>query len=155
MVVFAEHAAHGAHGTVAVNGVELLYYRQFQAAVLQLTGELFTHRETEEAADPQRSWLDLLATQLPAVDIPRLVPLSHFDEAKGRQFRFHPDLTDFPWAAVDAIHLLEYQDFQAVVAHQTGSLYRNGRVESVEDDRSRQAAWSAAVRSLIVAIAPD
>ena len=155
MAQFSEDGGHGVHGSVAVNGVELLYHRQFQAAVLQRTGELFSHPATEVAADPQRSWLDLLSEQLPAIEIVRLVPVSHFDEDDGRRYRFSPDAAACPWAAVDAGHLLDYQEFQAVIAHQTGSVYRCSDVEAVADDRRRHTVWSATVRAMLVTVPLD
>ncbi len=150
MVQFADESNGGVRGSVAVNGAELLYYRQFQAAVLHLTGELFTHQPTEDADDPQRMWLGALAGLLPGLDLQQLIPISEFDDHEGRSFRFSPGIGAFPWAAVGAAHLLEYQDVQAVLAHQTGSLYRNPEVEVVTDQAVRQATWLAVVQELLV-----
>src|SRR5438477_8888227 len=52
-------------GSVAVNGADLLYYRQFQAAVMALAGELFRDELVERDPDPQRAWLDQIAALVP------------------------------------------------------------------------------------------
>ena len=49
-------------------------------------------------------------------------------------------------ASVDAATLLEYQDLQAVLAHQTGCLFRDPDVEAVEDAGARRRAWVAVLR---------
>ena len=45
-------------GSVALNGADLLYYTQFQTAVLSLAGELFVDAAVEASPDPQHAWLD-------------------------------------------------------------------------------------------------
>lgn len=128
-------------GSIAVNGADLLYYHQFQGAVLTLCGELFADPEAEASADPQRLWLDRLATLLPALAEVRVTPHSLFDERQGRQFRCTVRGEVGPTATVEAQALLEYQEFQAVLAHQTGCLFRDAQVEAVEDPQARRGAW--------------
>jgi hypothetical protein len=136
-------------GSIAVNGADLTYYRQFQTAVLALTGELFRDPRADVAADPQRAWLDRLAGLLPAAGGPRVIPMSDFDEHHGRVFRFNVDV-DAPRAAtVDAPVLLEYQEFQAMIAHQTGRLFRDAAVEAVADADARHATWTATLRECV------
>src|SRR5438309_9169177 len=65
-------------GGVAVNGSDLLYYRQFQAVVLQLAGELFIDEDVNAAQDPQRAWLDVVGAALPEVGRIRVTPESSF-----------------------------------------------------------------------------
>ena len=64
-------------GSVALNGADLTYYTHFQTAVLALAGELFVDPAVEEAADPQRAWLDRIAGLLP--------PLGEISIAPGRR----------------------------------------------------------------------
>ncbi len=45
--------------------------------------------------------------------------------------------------------LLEYQELQAVLAHQTGCLFRDLTIEDVEDVAERRRAWMGAVRGLV------
>ena len=52
-------------------------------------------------------------------------------------------------AIVDASGLLEYQELQAVIAHQTGGLYRDLAIEGIEDAADRRRAWMGALRLLI------
>ena len=52
-------------GSVALNGADLLYYTQFQTAVLSLAGELFVDAAVEASGDPQRAWLDRIAGLMP------------------------------------------------------------------------------------------
>jgi len=52
-------------------------------------------------------------------------------------------------AIVDASGLLEYQEVQAVLAHQTGGLYRDLGIEGVEDAADRRRAWIGALRRLV------
>jgi hypothetical protein len=136
----------GALGSIAVSGADLLYYRQFQAAVLGLAGELFSDTEVDAAADPQRAWLDRVARLLPDAGTVEVTPVSSFDEQQGRRFKFVVVCSGAGGARIDAPSLLEYQEFQAVVAHQTGRLFRDPAVEAVDDPRVRQAAWIAGLR---------
>ena len=135
-------------GAVAVSGSELLYYREFQGAVLTLTGELFRHPAVESAADPQRGWLGVVASMLPPLAIDRCTVVSHFDDQHGRLHRIAP-LADAPHVTVDALRALEYQEFQAALAHQTGRLYRRDDVESIDDPGRRQLAWVRVLANLI------
>src|SRR5437763_4846741 len=73
-------------GGVAVSGADLLYYRQFQAAVLALTGEVFALRAVEQHPDQQRAWLDVLASLLPSAEQLMITPRSTFDHERGRMF---------------------------------------------------------------------
>jgi hypothetical protein len=144
MVTFLDDDG-GALGSIAVSGADLLYYRQFQAAVLGLAGELFSDAAVDVAADPQRVWLDRVARLLPDAGLAGVTPCSSFDEHEGRRFMFSV-VCGAGSARVDAPSLLEYQEFQAVIAHQTGCLFRDPDVEAVEDPQARQAAWIAGLR---------
>jgi hypothetical protein len=136
-------------GSVAVNGSDLMYYRQFQAAVAALTGELFRDPRADAAADQQRAWLDRLTELLPAAGRPQITPLSDFDDHHGRIFRFKVDIGAPRAAIVDAPALLEYQEFQAMIAHQTGRLFRDAAVEAVADADARHATWTATLRECV------
>ena len=74
-------------GSVALNGADLLYYTQFQTAVLSLAGELFVDPALEASADPQRAWLDQIAGLMPAITVTGITPRSTFDDNQGRVFR--------------------------------------------------------------------
>ena len=142
-------------GSVALNGADLLYYHQFQAAVLSLAGELFVDTAIEASADPQRAWLDRVAGLVPAVGEITITPRSTFDEHQGRVFRMVIAASDGRTAVVDAPGLLEYQELQAVLAHQTGCLYRDLAVEAVEDISARRRAWMGVLRILVKRPDPD
>ncbi|GAC1569528.1 MAG: hypothetical protein NVS3B18_00550 [Candidatus Dormibacteria bacterium] len=139
----------GPDGMVAVNGADLLYLRHFQVALLRLTGALYRQPEVEAAGDPQRAWLDRLAALLPSLEISAVAAGSSFDEQAGRVHHFNPVVAGCPWVAVDAAQLVEYQDFQAALAHQTGRLYREPSIEAIEEPGRRQAAWLAVVAALL------
>jgi len=136
-------------GSVALNGAELLYYTHFQTAVLSLAGELFVDAAAEASADPQRAWLDRIAALVPALGEISITPRSSFDEHNGRVFRLIVSAAGGRTASVDAGTLLEYQDLQAVVAHQTGCLYRDQAIEDVADVAERRRAWMSGVRGRI------
>ena len=74
-------------GSVALNGADLLYYTQFQTAVLSLAGELFVDTAVEASADPQRAWLDRVAGLIPDIGAITITPRSTFDDNQGRVFR--------------------------------------------------------------------
>src|SRR3984893_13056939 len=74
-------------GSVALNGADLLYYTQFQTAVLSLAGELFVDTAVEASADPQRAWLDRIAGLIPDIGAITITPRSTFDDNQGRVFR--------------------------------------------------------------------
>jgi len=133
-------------GSVAMSGADLLYLRQFQAAVLSLTGELFDDESVTSAPDPQRAWLDRIAALVPSLPDFTVLPESTFDEHSGREFHFTVCVGGAPRCAVDARTLLEYQDFQAAVAHQTGALHRDASVESIDAGDERAEAWMRALR---------
>jgi hypothetical protein len=127
---------------IAVNGRELLYYRDFQAAVFTLLGELFLHPDVEASPEPQFTWLEIVASLLPAIDQPELAAASTFDNYEGRTVQVDvrsggETLTTVPTAAV-----FDYQEFQAVVAHQTGQLLRLRNIEETMDDLARSRAWT-------------
>ena len=128
-------------GAIATSGADLLYYRQFQLAVLSLAGELFRDAAVETSGDPQRAWLDQLTTLLPqAAQTLRLRPVSTFDHDHGRAFHLEVD------GLGTSIHLqpaavIDYQEFQATVAHRAGCIYRDRDVEDEEDPSRRQARW--------------
>ena len=135
--------------SLAVSGAELVYYTQFQATVLTRVGELFRQPAVEEAAQPQRSWLDHLATVLPAAPTFRVAAQSIFSEEHGRHFRFALLGTGWGWTDIDAATLVDYQEFQAAVAHQTGLLYRDETVEAIDDDARRRQEWLTAVAQVL------
>jgi hypothetical protein len=137
-------------GAVAVSGADLLYYRQFQAAVLALSGELFVHPEVDADADPQRAWLDELSGLLPSIASLSLRPASTFDHERGRVFRVEAMIPGHPEPMpLEASAVLEYQDLQAALAHQSGRLYRSGGVEAVADPSDRHRVWLAALGGLL------
>jgi hypothetical protein len=136
-------------GSVALNGADLLYYTQFQTAVLSLAGELYVDTAVEASADPQRAWLDRIAGLMPAITVTSITPRSTFDDNQGRVFRLIIDTDSGRAAIIDASGLLEYQELQAVVAHQTGCLYRDLAIEGVEEAADRRRAWMGALRLLI------
>lgn len=136
-------------GSVALNGADLLYYTQFQTAVLSLAGELFVDPALEASADPQRAWLDLIASLMPAITVTGITPRSTFDDNQGRVFRMVISGEGGRAAIVDASGLLEYQELQAVLAHQTGALFRDPAVEAVDDPAERRRAWIEALRLLV------
>jgi hypothetical protein len=142
-------------GSVALNGSDLLYCRQFGSAVAALCGELFLLESVDAAADPQRAWLDLLAPLLPATAVTGVTPRSTFDHESGRVFGFEVVCAGAPAAVVDAPTLLEYQDLQAALAHQTGRLLRVAAVEEVEDPARRRHAWLQWLRTVVARPAPD
>jgi len=148
MVTFvSDDGAEG--GSVALNGAELLYYTHFQTAVLSLAGELFVDPGAEASSDPQRAWLDRVAALVPALGEISITPRSSFDEHSGRVFRMIVSADGGRTASVDAAALLEYQDLQAVLAHQTGCLFRDHTIEDVADVAERRRAWMSAVRGLV------
>jgi len=142
-------------GSVALNGADLLYYTQFQTAVLSLAGELFVDPAVESSPDPQRAWLDRVAGLMPAVSLLGITPRSTFDDTQGRVFRLVIHADGGRTAIVDASGLLEYQELQAVLAHQTGGLFRHLGVEAVEDPGDRRRAWIGALRLLMSRPDPD
>jgi hypothetical protein len=133
-------------GSVALNGADLVYYTHFQTAVLSLAGELFVDTAVEASPDPQRAWLDRIAGLIPPLGEISIMPRSSFDEHQGRVFRMTVTAAGGQSATMDAAALLEYQDLQAVLAHQTGCLYRDSAIEDVEDVDARRRAWMGAVR---------
>jgi hypothetical protein len=154
MVTFSDDAGSAA-GNIAVSGADLLYYHQFQAAVLALGGELFRDPQVEAAADTQRAWLDRVAEMLPAINDFSVRPLSAFDDHHGRVFHLEVRCDGGRMATVDAATLFEYQEFQAAVAHQAGCLYRNSAVESVADVQHRRATWAEQLRDRLARPSPD
>lgn len=136
-------------GAVAVSGADLLYYRQFQAAVLALAGELFRHPAVEAAGDPQRAWLDVLGELLPAAGALDITPESEFDSAEGRVFRFAVRVDGTEAGTVEAALLLGYQDLQAAIAHRSGRLYRSPAVEDAADSGRTQAVWVGELTRLV------
>ena len=142
-------------GSIAVNGSDLLYWRQFGAAVAALSGELFSIRAVDAAPDPQRAWLETLAPLLPPAGEISVTPRSTFDHERGRIFGFVVGGVSTADAVVDAATLLEYQDFQAAVVHQTGSLLRVESVEAIDDAGLRRHAWLRWLRDVVERPGPD
>jgi hypothetical protein len=141
MVSFADDAGESA-GAVAVSGADLLYYHQFQIAVLALAGELFADAGVDSQADPQAAWLERLSGLLPAVESLELHPVSSFDHERGRLFHIEARVPGSPEPArLEAPTVFQYQELQAILAHQTGCLYRNRAIESIADASERQRVW--------------
>jgi len=136
-------------GSVAVSGADLLYVRQFQAAVLSLSGEIFLDSTMSAAGDPQRAWLDRIGALVPRADEFSAVPSSTFDDSAGRVFHFGIVVDGRECCVMGAQTLLEYQEFQAMLAHQSGRLYRNAAVEAIDDPQSRHAAWMGVLRARV------
>ncbi len=82
-----------------------------------------------------------------------MTPASSFDEHHGRVFRFTVSAGGST-ATVDAAGLLEYQEFQALLAHQTGRIYRDLDIEAIADAGARRTAWNAALTRLVSRPAP-
>jgi hypothetical protein len=142
-------------GSVALNGSDLLYCTQFGAAVAALSGELFLLESVDAAPDPQRAWLEMLVPLLPATVVTAVTPRSTFDHQNGRVFGFDVGCADGRAAVVDAPTLLEYQDFQAAIAHQTGRLLRVAAVEEIDDPGPRRHAWLLWLRGVVARPVPD
>jgi hypothetical protein len=141
MVSFSDDAGEPA-GAVAVSGADLLYYHQFQIAVLALAGELFADDGVDSQADPQAAWLERLSGLLPAVESLELHPVSSFDHERGRVFHIEARVPGSPEPArLEAPTVFQYQELQAILAHQTGCLYRNRAIESIADAVERQRVW--------------
>ena len=136
-------------GGIAVSGADLLYYRQFKAAVLSLSGELFALEQVEQHQDQQRAWLDELESLLPAVGSLEVSARSDFDHERGRVFGFDIACDGERLATVDSATLLEYQELQAALAHQSGRLYRNREVESVNEPSRRALLWERSLRTVL------
>ena len=149
MVTFWDDAG-ATVGAVAVSGADLLYHRQFQVAVLALAGELLVDPDVVSEADPQAAWLERLATLLPAIASLELHPVSSFDHERGRTFHVEATIPGGGEPArLEAATVLEYQELQATLAHQTGGLYRNPAIEAIDDPAARQRAWLDALNSLL------
>jgi hypothetical protein len=142
-------------GSVALNGPDLLYWRQFGAAVAALTGELFLLDAVDSAPDPQRAWLELLTPLLPVAAAISVTPRSTFDHERGRVFGFVVTSADAAEAVVDAPTLLEYQDFQATLVHQTGRLLRVAAVEEIDEAAPRRRAWMQWLRKVVARPGPE
>ena len=92
---------------------------------------------------------------MPKIGLVGITPRSTFDDNQGRVFRLVISAEGGRAAIVDASGLLEYQELQAVLAHQTGCLFRDLAIEAVEDPRTGGArgwgrsACSSAVRTRV------
>lgn len=128
-------------GGITASGHDLLYYSQFQGAVITLAGELFREPSVEAAEDPQRAWLDVLTPLLPAAPDLVLIPESEFDPREGRVFHARLGWEECTWTRFGAGSLLEYQEFQAALAHQTGRLHRHAVIEGITDPDRRRRRW--------------
>ena len=149
MVSFADDAGE-VIGSVAVSGADLLYYRQFQAAVLALAGELFVDGAVDAQPDAQAAWLERLSALLPAADSLELRPVSAFDHERGRVFHVEVLVPGCPVPAhVEAPSVFEYQELQATLAHQTGHLYRDRTIEGIATPDERQRAWVRRLAELL------
>jgi hypothetical protein len=83
------------------------------------------------------------------------VPASDFDEREGRRFHFRLAGEAFPWTRFSAASLLDYQEFQAALAHQTGRLHRRRAIEELADQEVRRRAWIKEVREMLERPAED
>jgi hypothetical protein len=136
--------------SVAVSGADLLFYEQFRAEVLSLLGEVFTEPSAETAGDTQRAWLDLLSELLPSADVEGIVPVPVQDADRGVHHVFAITLAGgAERPMLEAEQVLDYQEFQAAVAHQSGRLFRDHEVEAVEDHGARRRLWSTRVSALL------
>jgi hypothetical protein len=140
MVTFTNDAGEQL-GSIGVSGADLLYWRQFVTAVAALTGELFIHDDVDDAADPQRAWLQKLTQMMPPAGELKITPASTFDHDLGRVFGFRVSSGGDRHGVVVARTLLEYQELQAALAHQCGRLLRVAAVEAIDDAAPRQRAW--------------
>jgi hypothetical protein len=141
MVSFTDDAGEPA-GAVAVSGADLLYYHQFQIAVLALAGELFADVDVDSQTDPQAAWLERLSDLLPALESLELHPVSTFDHERGRVFHIEARVPGSSEPArLEAPTVFQYQELQALLAHQTGCLYRDRAIESIADAGERQRVW--------------
>ena len=154
MVSFVDDAGADL-GSVALNGSDLLYWRQFGVAVAALSGELFLFDAVDSAADPQRAWLETLITLMPSATVTQVTPRSSFDHQSGRVFGFEVACAVGNAAVVDAQTLLEYQDLQAALAHQTGRLLRVAAVEEIEEAAPRRGAWLRWLGDVVARPAPE
>ena len=147
-VMFADD--HGTDiGGIAVNGPDLVYYRQFQGAVLRLAGEVFSIADVDASPDPQRTWLDVLESKMPRFQALELEGASFYDDqARERRFRFSVIGLDTA-SHVGAPVVADYQELQAALAHLTGHLYRNTEIEAIEDAEQRRSAWVHALRAIL------
>jgi hypothetical protein len=143
------HEREAMLGAVATSGADLLYYRQFQLSVLSLCGELFRDPAIESHADPQRAWLDRLGELLPpAPEALRLRPASTFDHDRGRTFHIEAD--GLPTSVhLPTASLIDYQEFQATIAHKGGCLFRARQVEDEEEPSRRQALWLDVLETIL------
>ena len=154
MVTFVNDAGDQL-GSVALNGSDLVYWRQFAAAVAALTGELFVHDDVDSAADPQRAWLHKLTEMMPPATDVAVTPRSTFDHERGRVYGFAVTCAPDRSGVVDARTLLEYQEFQAAIAHQCGLLLRITAVEEIDDAAPRQRAWLSWLSAAVARPSPD
>ncbi len=91
----------------------------------------------------------MLTPLLPDTGHISVSPRSTFDHERGRVFGFVVTGAGTAEAVVDAATLLEYQDFQAALVHQTGRLLRVAAVEEVEDAAPRRRAWLRWLREVV------
>ena len=148
-VTFLDDSGEGIGG-IAVNGPDLVYYRQFQQAVLRLAGELFSIAQVDLSSDPQRAWLDVLGAKMTELAPLQLRGRSFFDEqSHERRFRYSV-LGSGADCHVGAPVVADYQELQAALAHLTGRLYRNTEIEAIDDTERRRTAWMQALRTIMV-----
>jgi hypothetical protein len=135
---------------LAVDGADLLFYEQFRVAVLAMLGEIFSEPRAEASEDVQRAWLDVISELLPDAALESITPIDAQDELRGMHYRFVVRLVgvDDP-ARLEAEQVLDYQLFQAIVAHQTGRVLRDPGVEGVADSAARRRLWAQRVHGLL------
>jgi hypothetical protein len=139
---------------IAVNGRELIYYRDFQVAVMRLLGETFRHPHVEDAEDPQSEWLDVIGRAIPTLETITLQPTSAFDHLAGRTVHLDVMDGDVRLASLSPAIAFEYQEAQAVIAHQSGRLLRVAGIEATLDDVARQRMWMHWIGSVLQPIEP-
>lgn len=135
---------------LAVDGADLLFYEQFRLAVLTMLGEIFNEPRAEASEDVQRAWLDVISELLPVATVESITPIDAQDELRGLHYRFVVRVVGVADPAqLEAEQVLDYQLFQAIVAHQTGRVLRDAGVESVADPAARRRLWAQRVQALL------
>jgi len=136
--------------SVAVGGADLLFYEQFRAVVLSFLGEVFAEPRAETADDVQRAWLDVLSELLPRADVEAISAVPAQDADRGVHHVFDVALAGSAEATrLEAEEVLDYQVFQAAVAHQTGRLFRDPDIEATSDAGERRRLWASRVSGLL------
>jgi hypothetical protein len=150
-VLFEDDIGGSAAG-LTVDGADLLYYEQFRSAVLAMLGVVFRDTAVEASDDAQRAWLDLLTTAIPPAVLEAIALTDAQDASRGVHHLFTAVLAGEPRLTADGLEagqVLDYQQLQAAIAHQTGRLLRDTDVEAVADEQERRRAWATRVAGLL------